>query len=104
MREERNSASRWKTVAFYRHHASANAKASGLRRSKRMSTLIAKHNNCDPRDVECRFPAESREIFRFAGQSICQVVRTRYRSDAVMTSGTAHESEITNALHKAVQT
>jgi hypothetical protein len=33
LREERNSASRWKTVAFYRHHASANAKASGLRRS-----------------------------------------------------------------------
>ena len=46
-------------------------------------------------------PAKS---FRLAEQSICQVESTRYRSSAVMTSGTAHESEITNALHKAVQT
>jgi hypothetical protein len=46
-------------------------------------------------------PAKS---FRFAEQSTCQGVSTRYRSNAVMTSGTAHESEITNALHKAVQT
>jgi hypothetical protein len=46
-------------------------------------------------------PAKS---FRLAEQSTCQVISTRYRSSAVMTSGTAHESEITNALHKAVQT
>jgi hypothetical protein len=46
-------------------------------------------------------PAKS---FRFAEQSTCQVVSTRYRSNAVITCGPAHESEITNALHKAVQT
>jgi hypothetical protein len=33
LEKERKSASRWKTVAFYRHHKSAGAKASGLRRS-----------------------------------------------------------------------
>jgi hypothetical protein len=44
------------------------------------------------------------KFFRLAEQSTCQVVGTRSRNSAVITSGTAHESEITNALHKAVQT
>jgi hypothetical protein len=51
-RKEEKSAPRLETVAFYRHHTSANAKASGLRRSKRMSTLIAEHNNGDLADVD----------------------------------------------------
>ena len=47
-----------KPVAFYRHHTSANAKASGLRRSKRMSTLIDENNNDDLADVESDFGSD----------------------------------------------
>jgi hypothetical protein len=58
LERKRKSASRWKTVAFYRHHTSANAKASGLRRSKRMSTLIEENNNDDLADVESDFGSD----------------------------------------------
>jgi hypothetical protein len=59
LREGEKSAPRWETVAFYRQATSVNAKASGLRFvttvALGMSTLIAKHNNGDPVDVELDF-------------------------------------------------
>jgi hypothetical protein len=57
LERKRKSASRWKTVAFYRHHTSAKSKASSLRRSveQEISTLIANYNSGDLADVEFDF-------------------------------------------------
>jgi uncharacterized protein DUF6790 len=67
-----------------------------------MSTLIAEHNNCDPRDVEYRFHAESREIFWISGAIGLSGSQHQIQKQRGHDERNGARIRITNALHKFV--